>query len=146
MPQLIDRNQCSALVITCSDFRFKSTERAFTEAARLQDDYDLLARPGSIRSLVQPRNPSARDSMLDEIRMLWSVHQFARVLLVNHVSCRAYDDIATPGNELAIHAGHLRRAVPVIEAMFNGVKADPYIIDCVDGQFITTKVAITEAP
>ncbi len=144
MPQLIDRDHCSALVITCSDFRFKSTERQFAEAAGLEDDYDLLARPGSIRSLVLPRSIAARDTMLDEIRLLWSIHQFSRVLLVNHVSCRAYDDIATADNELAVHVDHLRRAVPIVEGMFNGVNADPYIIDWVSGDFVVAKVAMTD--
>jgi len=141
MGRLIDRNRCSALVITCSDFRFKSAERAFVEAAQLADDYDLLARPGSVRSLVQPRSTASRDGMLDEIRMLWSVHQFSRVLLVNHVSCRAYDDIATPDNELAVHADHLRRAISAVEGLFNGVTADSYLIDYVAGDFVATKIA-----
>jgi hypothetical protein len=145
MALLIDRNDCSALVITCSDFRFKSAEREFAEAAGLRDDYDLLARPGSIRSLVQPRNPAWRESMLEEIRLLWSAHQFRRVLLVNHVSCRAYDDIATRDNELEIHAGHLRRAVATVEGMFSGVNAEPYLIDFVDGAFVATKVATPDS-
>ena len=93
--QLVARTTCSALVITCSDFRFKSAERRFLATAGLSDDYDLIAEPGSIRSLVLPRNASARDIMLEEIRLLWGVHKFGRVLAINHLSCRAYDDLAT---------------------------------------------------
>jgi hypothetical protein len=144
MTALIDRGTCSALVVTCSDFRFKSAERRFAEAAGLADDYDLIARPGGVRALVQPRSAASGQSMLDEIRLLWSIHAFRRVLLVNHVSCRAYDDLATPQNELEVHAAHLRRAVPIVEAMFNGVNADPYLIDCVVDDFVVTKVAMQE--
>ena len=79
---LFERATCSALVITCSDFRFKSCERAFAEAAGLDDDYDLIARPGAIRSLVLPRNAAARESMEEEILLLWRLHRFTRVLMV----------------------------------------------------------------
>ena len=60
---LLERATCSALVITCSDFRIKSAEHALVDAAGLRDDYDLIARPGAIRSLVLPRNAAAGASM-----------------------------------------------------------------------------------
>ena len=141
MARLIDRNHCSALLISCSDFRFKSTERAFAQAASLADDYDLLARPGAIRSLVQPRSPGMRETMLEEIRLLWSAHQFSRVLLLNHVSCRAYDDIAGPENEAVTHTDHLRRAIPIVDSMFNGVTVEAYLIEHSENAFVVTKIA-----
>jgi hypothetical protein len=125
--QLAARTTCQALVITCSDFRFKSAERRFLESLRLADDYDLLAEPGSIRSLVLPRSIAARDTMLEEIRLLWGLHKFRRVLALNHLSCRAYDDLATPENEREVHMGHLRRARPMIEQPFAGVRAELYL-------------------
>jgi hypothetical protein len=125
---LITRTTCEALVITCSDFRFKSAERAFLEASGLTDDYDLIARPGAARPLVAPRSPAAADTLRDEIALLWSVHHFPRILLVNHMSCRAYDDIASPENEREVHAGHLRRAVQVIADAYEGVSAEPYLV------------------
>jgi hypothetical protein len=140
----IDRKQCSTLLVTCSDFRIQSVERRFAEAAHIVDDYDLLARPGAARSLVQPATAAAGESMRDEIRLLWSIHRFERVLLVNHVRCGAYADLATAENELAVHADHLRRAVGVVEGMFNGVRADPYLVDFVGGDFVVVKVALNE--
>jgi hypothetical protein len=142
MTALIDRSHCSALVITCSDFRFKATERAFAETAGLDDDYDLLARPGAARSLVQPRSPAANATMIDEMRLLHSLHQFSRVLLLNHTSCRAYDDLAGPENERAVHTDHLRRAVGVVQAMLPGVNPEPYYLDYVEGAFAVTKVGV----
>jgi hypothetical protein len=125
--QLIARSTCQALVITCADFRFKSAERRFIESIGLQDDYDLLAEPGAIRSLVLPRNAAARDTMLEEIRLLWGLHKFSRVLAINHLSCRAYDDLATAENEREIHTDHLRRARAMIEGPFAGVRAESYL-------------------
>jgi len=128
------RGTCSALVITCSDFRFKSVERAFVEAAGLIDDYDLIARPGAIRSLVAARNAAARDSMEEEILMLWKLHGFTRVLMVNHMSCRAYDDLATGEGQRAIHRAHLQAAGSAIERRYAGLTAEAYLITIVDGE------------
>lgn len=128
MPPLVQRTSCTALVITCSDFRFKSGEQAFIHAAGLTDDYDLIARPGAIRALVQPRSAAARDTLTEEVRLLWNVHKFPRVLMVNHTSCRAYDDIATPQNERELHEQHLRAAKVVIESWFAAdVRAEAYL-------------------
>ena len=100
-------------MITCSDFRFKTAEREFARTIGLHDDYDLIARPGGIRSVVQPRNAAAQSTLDEEIRMLWSAHLFKRIIMLNHLSCRAYDDIATAANERALHIDHLRRAAPM---------------------------------
>jgi hypothetical protein len=125
--RLIERQACSALVITCSDFRFKSAERAFLDTTGLRDDYDLIARPGSIRSLVLPRTIAARDTMLEEVGLLWGLHKFSRVVAVNHLSCRAYDDLATAENEREVHTDHLRRAREIMEGPFAGVRAETYL-------------------
>lgn len=125
---LLTRSTCAALVITCSDFRFKSAEHAFIAASGLTDDYDLIARPGAARGLVAPRNAGLGDTLRDEIALLWSVHHFPRILLVNHVSCRAYDDIATPENERELHAQHLRAAVDALAAAYAGVTVEPYLV------------------
>jgi hypothetical protein len=126
---LFERRTCSALVITCSDFRFKHAEQAFAEAAGLRDDYDLIARPGGIRSLVLPRSEAARASMEEEIALLWRLHSFARVLMVQHVSCRAYDDIASGANEREIHARHLAAAALIVERLLAGVRAEAYVVE-----------------
>lgn len=131
--QLFTRGACSALVITCSDFRFKSVERTFLEAAGLADDYDLIARPGAARALVAPRDDASRDTMLDEIRMLWELHGFTRVLLLNHMSCRAYDDLATGDAQRPVHEAHLRAAVGELDRLHSGLSAAAYVIALADG-------------
>lgn len=122
------RSTCSALVITCSDFRFKSAEHALVDAAGLRDDYDLIAQPGAIRSMVLPRNDFERASMQEEIRLLWGLHKFTRVLMVNHLGCRAYDDIATEQNERDLHTAHLLAAGALVEQRLDGVAAEAYLI------------------
>ena len=136
---LFRRDSCSALLITCSDFRFKSAERAFADGL-LPDDYDLIARPGAIRSLVAPRTPAARDTLDAEIALLWSVHAFARVLMVQHVSCRAYDDLATEQNEIVVHTAHLTKAKAIIESRFHGVRAEPYLVQMAHGELTVNAI------
>ena len=131
--QLFATGVCSALVITCSDFRFKSAERAFLEAAGLVDDYDLIARPGAARALVAPRADASRDTMLEEVRLLRELHRFTRVLLLNHMSCRAYDDLATGEAQRAVHEAHLRAAAAELERRYDGISAEPYVIALTGG-------------
>jgi hypothetical protein len=132
---LFGRATCQALVITCSDFRFKRAERAFTNTAGLVDDFDLIARPGGIRSIVQPRSAESRDTMNEEVRLLWSLHKFSRIIAVNHLSCRAYDDLATTLNERDIHVAHLQKARELLDARFAGVRAEIYLAE-LDGDVI----------
>lgn len=131
--QLFARGACSALVITCSDFRFKSAERTFLGAAGLADDYDLIARPGAARLIAVPRDAASRETILDEIRLLRDLHRFTRVLLLNHMSCRAYDDLATGDAQLAVHEAHLRAAAAELERLYDGLTAEAYMIDLADG-------------
>ncbi len=137
---LYARGTCSILVITCSDFRFKSVERAFAEAAGLVDDYDLIARPGAVRSLAFPRNAAARESMEDEILMLWKAHGFTRVLMVHHLSCRAYDDLVFGDGERDVHIAHLQAAGPALARRFEGVTAEGYLIALADGALRVERV------
>lgn len=111
---LMNRASCEVLVVTCSDFRFKHAEH---ELEMLYDyNYDLIARPGAARMLVAPRSEAAGISGWEEVTLLHSLHRFPRVVLVNHVSCRAYDDIADPSNERDVHSAHLRQAIVALEA------------------------------
>jgi len=131
--QLFARGVCSALVITCSDFRFKTAERSFLEAAGMTDDYDLIARPGAARSLASPRDEASRETMLAEIRMLRELHQFTRVLLLNHMDCRAYDDLAAGEAQRSVHETHLRAAASQLDRRFGGLAVESYVIALTDG-------------
>jgi hypothetical protein len=83
---------------------------------------------------VAPRTAAARDTLQAEIELLWALHGFTRVLMINHVSCRAYDDLATEQNELAVHTEHLRRAAPIVEQRLSGVRVEPYLLQMERGE------------
>lgn len=139
---LFERDTCSALVITCSDFRFKNSEQAFARTAGLQNEYDLISRPGAIRSLVLPRSAAARESMEEEIHVLWRSHRFTRVLMLQHLSCRAYDDIASIENEREVHAAHLAAAAPLVAKLLERVTVEPYIVEMVRGTLTVRRVVL----
>lgn len=126
---LMQRATCEALVITCSDFRFKDAEHELEIVYR--HDYDLIARPGGSRMFVAPRNEAAGVSGWEEVALLYRVHAFKRVVLINHLSCRAYDDIASPETEREIHSAHLREAIAAIEAALP-VEAEAHLITFAD--------------
>ena len=140
MASLIDRSKCSALLITCSDFRFQSAARKYVESHGLVDDYDVIARPGGIRSLVLPRSAAMRESMELEIRLLWSLHGFKDILFLNHVSCRAYDDIATETNEIEVHTEHLQRAEKLVEGWLAAIDVQPHLMMAIDGEIVVADV------
>lgn len=120
---------CSALIITCSDFRFKFAERALAESAGIVDDYDLIARPGAIRPLVAPRSDAARETLEEEIALLRGLHGFRRIIMVNHEDCGAYADIASPKTEVAVQTAHLRAAKALLEGRFEGLRAEGYLLN-----------------
>ncbi len=142
---LFERGACSALVITCSDFRFKTVERILAESSKLRDDYDLIARPGGIRSLVAPRNEAARESMEEEILLLWNLHGFSRLLMVNHMSCRAYDDLTAREDERMLHRKHLLAAGSLIERRYKGVTPEAYLVGLVDGALQVQRLSATKS-
>jgi hypothetical protein len=71
--------------------------------------------------------------MVEEIELLWRLHGFTRVLMVNHLSCRAYDDLTSGADGRAIHAAHLQAARPEVERLCAGAAAEAYLIEMVDG-------------
>lgn len=144
MTDLIDRSKCTALLITCSDFRFQSAARRYVEAHGLVDDYDVIARPGAIRSLVLPRTAAMRESMELEIRLLWSLHQFKDILFLNHVSCRAYDDIADETNEIDVHTEHLRAAERLVETWFDDIDVQPHLLMPIEGEIAVADVGASK--
>ena len=138
---LFTRTTCSALLLTCSDFRFKSGERAFAEAAGLRDDYDLIARPGAIRQLVAPTSEAARETLREEIALMSKLHAFTRVLMCNHMTCGAYRDLVAGGeDERALHARHLAAAAPEVERLCPGAHAESYVVEVAGGEVRVSRV------
>ena len=131
---LFERSTCAALVITCSDFRFKHAERAFADAAGL----GRRLRPDRASGRHPLACAAAQRGVADEHgggdRAAVAAASLARVLMVNHLSCRAYDDIATAANEREIHAQHLAAAAKVVEGLVEGAAGQAYVVELGDAR------------
>lgn len=123
----LSKARCRALVISCSDFRFVSAQRQARIDLGLNNAYDLIARPGGVRQIVLPTSEAARVTMEEEISLLYELHHFRRILLMNHMNCGMYRDLATPRREEAIHREHLRIAQEQLSARFPGLEVETYL-------------------
>lgn len=123
----LSKARCRALVISCSDFRFISAQRQARLDLGLANAYDLIARPGGVRQMVQPTSEAARQTMEEEIALLYDLHRFRRVLLMNHMNCGMYRDLAKRRLEEAVHREHLDRARTLLLMRFPGLAIERYL-------------------
>ncbi len=131
-PIQLSKARCRALVISCSDFRFISAQRQIRLDLGLDNAYDLLARPGGVFSLVRSTSTIARESMLEEIHLLRSLHHFQSILLMNHVTCGVYRDLARGNREIAMHRDDLLRATAMLQEHYLGMRVTAYLSTIVD--------------
>ncbi|MGE0601721.1 MAG: hypothetical protein AB7N24_00675 [Dehalococcoidia bacterium] len=123
---------CRALVISCSDFRFVSAQRQARLDFGLENAYDLVARPGGVRQIVLPTSKAAQVTMEEEIALLYKLHDFQRILLMNHMNCGMYQDLATPEIEEAVHREHLAKARAILAERYPGLGIETYLSTIVD--------------
>ena len=128
----LSKARCRALVISCSDFRFVSVQRQARIDLGLNNAYDLIARPGGVRQIVLPTSEAARQTMDEEIRLLFALHGFQRILLMNHMTCGMYQDLATRRQEEEVHREHLSRARHILAERFPGLEIETYL-SVIDG-------------
>ena len=126
-PIQLSKARCRALVISCSDFRFISAQRQIRLDLGLENAYDLLARPGGVYSLVRSASKISRKSMLEEIDLLRTLHHFQSILLMNHITCGAYRDLARGKREMQMHREDLLRAKAMLEELYPGVRVTAYL-------------------
>lgn len=123
----LSQARCRALVISCSDFRFISAQRQARLDLGLENAYDLIARPGGVRQLVLPTSEAAQQTMTEEIDLLRQLHDFQRIVLMNHMQCGMYQDISTPESEADIHREHLHRAHDLLRERYPGLTVETYL-------------------
>ena len=112
----LDRS-CNDLVLMCMDFRFHRQlgEILTSDGYRT---FDIVALPGSSKSL---RDAGSREVVLSAIRTAVSIHSIKRVIIADHVDCRAYGGSeAHAGSEQEMHSHEeaLREAGQVVKGEF----------------------------
>lgn len=115
---------CENLVLMCMDFRFHRRLADVLGFAGYRD-FDLLALPGSSKAI---REQATRGIILESIATAIAVHGVKRVLIVDHVDCRAYggsEACSDSDAETRMHESALREAAGVVKERFRDLEVIP---------------------
>ena len=84
-------HNASTLLVSCVDFRLRDeTEKFMRNDLKLLDDYDEISIAGASLALQEPGHPHWRQTLLETIEILKSLHHIKRVILLDHRECGAY--------------------------------------------------------
>ncbi len=108
------KHTCRALVITCIDFRFVSSQRDFLLGLGLENNYDLLTTPGASKNLLQIEGAIAASLRL---------HEPKEILIFDHEDCGAYGE----NNSFEAHRQNLLKAQLYLEKTYPKVKGRLFI-------------------
>lgn len=112
------------LVISCSHFSIKEDEFNVLNSLGLKDDYDLIVLPGASLCLGIDGLSNWRNSLIEQIKLLKSVHMVEHIILLDHKNCAAYKNFykdITLENEESVHYTVMANAKKLIENEISGV-------------------------
>lgn len=109
-------HECDAFVLVCMDFRqfCKQTLHNYMLEKGIET-YDLVALPGSCKSLL---NPNSRDVIVDAIKISIDLHKCKTIFLIHHKDCGAYKSVKTfesSEDELEFHKSELQKAKRILK-------------------------------
>ena len=94
-------HKCTALAISCIDYRFVGKVRQYLIDQGLKDNYDLITVPGASLKLAD---------VADSISTSMRLHDPDEVYIFDHEDCGAYGE----ENFQATHSQNLKRAKKII--------------------------------
>lgn len=106
-----------ALVVHCSDPRFQDAYRKVTD--KLGHYYDLVVFPGASKAIAD------HSLVLDNIKLLHSLHNFEIVHIMDHVHCGAFGEIK---DEIKDHSAYLQKAEEAIKKVLPNVSVSHYLL------------------
>jgi reverse gyrase len=116
-PVDLNKKRSDALIVHCCDPRFVA---AYHQAAgQVSEFYDLMAVPGASKAIVE--NPT----IIDNIKMLHSLHHFKSIHIMDHVECGAFGEI---DDEVESHSKYLHLAEKKINKTLAGVNVVPHLL------------------
>lgn len=104
---------CSAIIVTCIDFRFQSQLEAWAREHVGERNYDRVALAGGIKNL---------DVILTQIDVSNRLHQIKKVVLINHEDCGAYGAAGTEEK----HREDLTTAAQKVKADYPHLSVETY--------------------
>ena len=130
---------CQGVVLHCIDFRFRKQLGEFLHKRFPDDDYDLIADAGGVKSLVTEGEDSA--FLTRQFDPSHRLHDPSVIVLVQHEDCGAYGgSVAFEGFEAELHfqEGELRKAATLLQERFPKIAVESYFIR-LSGELIPRK-------
>ena len=117
------------LLICCKDYRYIQPTQRFIRQRLGVRWYDLKATAGGVRAMLDSPG-TVRRWILRDIRLVYSLHNVRRVLLVHHEDCAAYGGSAKLGSlarQRRFHRAQLRRAARLLQREFSGLTVQGFL-------------------
>lgn len=118
-------HNASTLLISCVDFRLRDeTEKFMRNDLKLLDDYDEISIAGASLALEELGHPHWKQTLLETIEILKSLHHIKRIILLDHRECGAYklvlgsEHAMNPTLDRATHAAIMNKAKNTIKQKF----------------------------
>ena len=121
-------HECENLVVMCMDFRFHAKIVDVIGHSGYRP-FDLVALPGGSKSIT---DEVSREVVFAAIEIGVSVHGVKRVIIVDHIDCRAYggsEAFASPEEEERRHTDALLEASRIIREKFPTIEVVPVYTD-----------------
>lgn len=99
----LGRKKSEILVVHCSDPRFQAAYRRVID--ELGAYYDLLVVPGASKATVD------KQSVVEKIKMLHSLHHFETVHILDHTHCGAFGRVE---DEFKAHQEMIKKAIATL--------------------------------
>jgi len=116
-PVNLKKHKSDALVVHCCDPRFQEAYKQSAE--QVSEFYDLMAVPGASKAIVD--DPST----IANIEMLYGLHHFTQVHIMDHIECGAFGKI---DDEVESHSKYLHLASRKINKALPNVKVTPHLL------------------
>jgi carbonic anhydrase-like protein len=124
--------RADACVVCCFDARFELVLRKFLKRRGIFTA-DQIRVAGGAKCLASPREEAERAYALEQIRLSLRLHEAARVLLMMHSDCGAYQGLAAFGGDAAREAEHhfqeLETAAGLLKQEIPGVPVECMFVD-----------------
>lgn len=123
----MSNHTCSAVVISCIDFRFQNYINTWIQQNIGQDNFDRVALAGGVKDF---------DAILKQLEISKKLHHINKVVLLNHEDCGAYGpELAADKQEEHLeHENNLKDAVNKTKQKFNDLDVKAYFLH-LDGTF-----------
>lgn len=115
------KHDCSAIVISCIDFRFQDFIEEWLHDNHREHDHDRVSIAGGVYDFY---------TILKQVEISDRLHHIKTVILMNHEDCGAYGETGT----YELHKHDLEEAERKIEAIFPHLNVITYYIH-LDGTF-----------